>query len=74
MARMAGFVNLTAASLARMPMLSRLAFELAFTIARWQIRNTTRKSLGKLDRHLLQDIGLEFDIAHGESAKRFWQS
>lgn len=67
------FENLTPAMLARLPMLSRIAFDLAFTIAKWQMRSATRKSLGKLDRHLLCDIGLEPGKAQGEIIKRFWQ-
>jgi len=59
--------------LARMPLLSRLAFDVAFTIAKWQMRSATRKSLGKLDAYLLCDIGLEPDKAQGEITKRFWQ-
>ena len=64
---------LTPAVLARMPVLSRTAFNLAFTIANWQMRSATRKSLGKLDAHLLCDIGLEPGKAQAEGTKRFWQ-
>lgn len=67
------FETLTPAMLARLPMLSRIAFDLAFTIAKWQMRSATRKSLGKLDGHLLRDIGLEPGKAQGEITKRFWQ-
>lgn len=67
------FESLTPAMLARMPVLSRMAFDLAFTIAKWQMRSATRKSLQKLDRHLLHDIGLEPGEAQCESTKRFWQ-
>ena len=59
--------------LARLPFLSRLAFDFAFTLAKWQMRSITRKNLQKLDSHLLSDIGLELEIAHSESTKRFWQ-
>lgn len=64
---------LSPAVLARLPFLSRLAFDFAFTVARWQMRSVTRKNLQKLDGHLLADIGLEPGTAHRESAKRFWQ-
>ncbi len=67
------FETLTPAMLARLPMLSRIAFDLAFTIAKWQMRSATRKSLGKLDGHLLRDIGLEPGKAQSEITKRFWQ-
>lgn len=65
--------TLTPAMLARLPVLSRIALDLAFTIAKWQIRSATRKSLGKLDGHLLRDIGLEPSRAQCEITKRFWQ-
>ena len=68
------FENLTPAMLARLPMLSRVAFDLAFTIAKWQTRSATRKSLGKLDAYLLCDIGLEPGKAQSEVTKRFWQA
>ena len=67
------FEIISPAMLARMPILSRLAFDIAITIAKWQMRSATRRSLGKLDRHLLCDIGLEPDKAHSEMTKRFWQ-
>lgn len=67
------FEILPPATLARLPMLSRTAFDLAFTIAKWQMRSATRKSLGKLDGHLLRDIGLEPGKAQCEMTKRFWQ-
>ena len=64
---------LNAASLARLPLLSRLAFDFAFLIAKWQMRSVTRKNLERLDSHLLQDIGLQPGDAHRERTKRFWQ-
>lgn len=67
------FEILTPAMLARMPVLSRVAFDLAFTIAKWQMRSATRKSLQKLDSHLLHDIGLEPGEAQCESTRRFWE-
>ena len=67
------FETLTPAMRARMPVLSRAALELAFTLATWQMRSATRQSLRRLDCHLLRDIGLEPDVAQGESTKRFWQ-
>ena len=65
---------LNAASLASLPLLSRLAFDFAFLIAKWQMRSVTRRNLEKLDSHLLQDIGLQPGDALRESTKRFWQS
>lgn len=63
----------TPAMMARLPILSRFAFDLAFTIAKWQLRSATRRSLRKLDTHLLHDIGLEPSMADCECTKRFWQ-
>jgi uncharacterized protein YjiS (DUF1127 family) len=37
------------------------------------IRRRDRQRLGKLDAHLLRDIGLEPQEAHRECAKPFWQ-
>ena len=64
---------LNAASLARLPLLSRLAFDFALLITRWQMRSVTRKNLERLDSHLLKDIGMQPGDAHRESTKRFWQ-
>ncbi len=36
-------------------------------------RRRDRQRLGKLDAHLLRDIGLEAQDAHREAAKPFWQ-
>ena len=58
---------------ARLPLLSRLAFDFAFTLAKWQMRSATRKSLQKLNGHFLHDIGLAADQANSECTKRFWQ-
>ena len=68
-----GFEILNARTLARLPLLSRLAFDFAFTVAKWQMRSVTRKSLTKLDSHMLRDIGMKPSDAHFESTKRFWQ-
>ena len=67
------FEILSPTAQARLPLLSRLAFDFAFTVAKWQMRSATRKSLQKLNGHLLHDIGLEPDQANSECTKRFWQ-
>ena len=36
-------------------------------------RRRDRQRLGKLDAHMLRDIGLEARDAHQEAAKPFWQ-
>jgi uncharacterized protein YjiS (DUF1127 family) len=37
------------------------------------IRHRDRQRLGKLDAHLLRDIGLDAQDAQSECAKPFWQ-
>lgn len=68
------FDNFIPTTLARLPVLLRIAFDVAFTIAKWQMRRATRQNLRKLDRHLLLDIGLKPEDAYRESTKRFWQA
>lgn len=36
-------------------------------------RRRNRRALGRLDPHLLRDIGLSSDEARTEAAKPFWQ-
>lgn len=36
-------------------------------------RRRDRQRLGRLDAHLLRDIGLEAQVARHESGKPFWQ-
>lgn len=67
------FESFGPATLARLPILSRLAFDIAFTIAKWQMRSATRHSLRSLEAHMLNDIGLDASDAHNECTKRFWQ-
>ena len=43
-------------------------------ISRITARRRDRLHLGKLDAHLLRDIGLEPTEARGECEKPFWQS
>jgi uncharacterized protein YjiS (DUF1127 family) len=67
------FEILDPARFARLPLMSRLAFDFAFNVANWQTRSATRRSLRKLDDYLLYDIGLEPGEAQSECTKRFWQ-
>ena len=57
-----------------LPPLSRALFWLAVTVASWQLRRRTRKSLGCLSPHLLADIGIDQIEAEIEIAKRFWRA
>lgn len=57
-----------------LPPLSRMVITVALTVATWELRHRTRKSLGCLTPHLLADIGLNPASAETERAKRFWQA
>jgi uncharacterized protein YjiS (DUF1127 family) len=56
-----------------MPPLSGLAFAIALTVLKWEQRRKTRRDLGRMDPHLLRDIGLSADIARTEAEKPFWR-
>ena len=56
-----------------LPPLSRVLVTFAVTVATWELRYRTRKSLGSLTPHLLADIGLDPSVAQSESSKRFWR-
>ncbi len=55
-----------------LPPISRLLMAAAVTMARWETNMRTRKSLEKLDGHLLRDIGLTQAAAKAEWDKPFW--
>lgn len=55
-----------------LPPISRLLMAAAVTVARWEMNTRTRKSLEKLDNHLLCDIGLTQAEAKVEWDKPFW--
>lgn len=57
-----------------LPPLSRLLVSFAVTVAMWELRHRTRKSLGALTPHLLADIGLDLTTAQTEAVKRFWHA
>ena len=57
-----------------LPPLSRLLITLAVTVANWELRHKTRKSLGHLSPHLLTDIGLDPAEARVEAVKPFWNA
>ena len=58
----------------RLPPLSRLLITGAMTVAKWELRHRTRKSLGHLTPHLRADIGMDAHTAEVEAAKRFWRA
>ncbi len=57
-----------------LPPLSRLLVTFAVTVAVWELRHKTRKSLAHLSPHLLADIGLDPAAARVEAVKRFWNA
>lgn len=57
-----------------LPPLSRLLIAFALTVATWELRHKTRKSLAHLSPHLLADIGLDPAKARVETVKRFWHA
>ena len=58
---------------ARIPVMSRVAIELAHLIARWSHRVNSRRALASLEPHMLRDIGLTQEAALKESEKPFWR-
>jgi uncharacterized protein YjiS (DUF1127 family) len=42
-------------------------------VTKWDRHRRTRKALGKLDKHILNDIGLTKPTAMNEAQKPFWQ-
>ncbi|MCE8524160.1 DUF1127 domain-containing protein [Ruegeria pomeroyi] len=57
----------------RLPLIAALAVRFAATVTTWEQRRRTRLNLGKLDDHLLRDVGLTRQAARDEAARRFWQ-
>jgi uncharacterized protein YjiS (DUF1127 family) len=56
-----------------LPPLSRALFALAQVVLNWETRRQTRRSLSRLDAHLLRDIGLTPYLANCECQKTFWR-
>lgn len=56
-----------------LPPISRMFIALAMMIARWDARLRTRNALGKLDNHMLRDIGLCPMTQSAECGKPFWR-
>lgn len=55
-----------------LPPLSRALMGLTVVVLRWEMHHRTRKSLAKLDDHLLKDVGLSRAAAEQEWDKPFW--
>jgi uncharacterized protein YjiS (DUF1127 family) len=58
---------------APLPPLARVAFAVAQAVLTWETRRQTRRSLARLDPHLLHDIGLAPHLAASECEKPFWR-
>ena len=54
--------------------LSRVAFAVATTLLAWETRRLCRAALGRLDVHMLNDIGINDQEAEVEAAKPFWRA
>ena len=52
----------------------RPRISLAHRLARLIALQRTRRALGRLDPHLLRDIGLEAQTARREAARRVWDA
>jgi uncharacterized protein YjiS (DUF1127 family) len=55
-----------------LPPISRVLMGVVVTVARWETNRRTRKSLEKLDDHLLRDVGLTRVQAAEEWDKPAW--
>lgn len=51
-----------------------LVMRLVAVLFAWHDRATQRRALGRLDEHLLRDIGIDRATAKHEAAKPFWRS
>lgn len=50
-----------------------VARRIAGALNQWTLRRRTRKTLGDLDPHLLEDIGITRSQARQEAKRPFWQ-
>lgn len=57
-----------------LPPVTRLLVVLAQKVLIWDLRRHGRRSLNRLDAHMLRDIGLTAEAAQIESAKPFWRA
>ena len=56
-----------------LPPISAVALRFVVVLTKWDERRRTRRSLGALDPHLLQDIGLTKGEARLEAERPFWK-
>lgn len=57
----------------RLPLMASWSVAFAVTVTKWDTRRRTRKHLGRLGDHHLQDIGVTRATALAECRKWFWQ-
>lgn len=57
-----------------LPPLSRLLLRLTLVAVTWEMRRRTRKDLGNLSTHMLNDIGIDPWTAAAEVSKPFWRA
>lgn len=60
------------ASFALRPVQGGVARVLTRVVSAWMHRRQARAQLGRLDAHILRDIGLSEDQARREAVKHFW--
>ncbi len=53
---------------------SSLVFNIEQKVGLWSHRARSRRHLSRLDRHLLNDIGLNAGDAAAEAGKAFWRA
>ena len=53
---------------------SSLVFKIEQEVGLWSHRARSRRHLSRLDRHLLNDIGLSAGDAAAETGKAFWRA
>jgi len=57
----------------RLPTTAQFFIVAAVMVTKWDRHRRTRKALGKLDKHILNDIGLTKPTAMNDAQKPFWQ-
>ncbi len=56
-----------------LPVVSRIAVQVAWCVLLWSQRRKSRRDLSLLDDHMLNDIGLSPRQAEQEYSKWFWR-
>ena len=56
-----------------MPVLALWAMNVAVYLVTWDHRRRSRRTLARLDPHLLRDLGIDYAAAQQESERPFWE-